>query len=371
MNSETLRSLLFEYNKIREPEALGSFCHAPSVSLNFDQAGNATACCYNRRFILGAYPRNTIQEIWEGERIKILRQHISELDLTHGCQGCMHQLESRNFANMRAKAFDGKNTIPGLKPSDKLVPRLMEFELSNACNLECIMCNGFFSSSIRVNREKLEPVSQVYDDAFVEQLRPFIPYLHQARFLGGEPFLNPLYFKIWDLIAELNPKIDVVITTNASIMNKRIENFLAKILPTIVVSCDSLHKETYEKIRLNANYESMRRNLDILLQSSRVSKKALAIAVCPMAQNWETIPEILEFCNENGAVIGFNTTVWPKEVSLKYVPKAQLREIADYLAKACPDSMLNDQRWWVRFNHGVYHGMVNEIRFWSEEAQAV
>jgi MoaA/NifB/PqqE/SkfB family radical SAM enzyme len=77
-----------------------------------------------------------------------------------------------------------------------VMPKVMEFELSNECNLECVMCNGSFSSSIRKNREKLPPIISPYNDDFVNELDAFIPHLTDAKFLGGEPFMIEIYLKI-------------------------------------------------------------------------------------------------------------------------------------------------------------------------------
>lgn len=53
-------------------------------------------------------------------------------------------------------------------------PRQMEFSVSNTCNLQCVMCNGEWSSSIRSQREGLPPLPKVYDDAFFDGLRDFL-----------------------------------------------------------------------------------------------------------------------------------------------------------------------------------------------------
>jgi MoaA/NifB/PqqE/SkfB family radical SAM enzyme len=50
-------------------------------------------------------------------------------------------------------------------------PSMLELELNNTCNLECVMCIGELSSSIRKNREKLPAIRSPYDEAFVEPTR--------------------------------------------------------------------------------------------------------------------------------------------------------------------------------------------------------
>src|SRR5205814_4784152 len=97
-------------------------------------------------------------------------------------------------------------------------PRIMEFCLENTCNLACVMCNSLLSSSIRKN-EHLPPLKKQYDEHFADQLIPYIPYLKEAIFSGGEPFLIPLYYKIWEQMLDINPDITICVVTNGSTLN--------------------------------------------------------------------------------------------------------------------------------------------------------
>ncbi len=366
-----MKAALEAYSKTRDPSKGGQLCYAPSVNLNFEQNGNATACCYNRRFILGRYPKDSLQDIWNGDRVQELRELLRNNDLSKGCQLCEEQLLAGNFSGLRARSFDRVVDHPQAKTSNALMPRIMEFEISNTCNLECVMCNGYFSSSIRRNREKLEPFKNVYDDAFVDQLRPFLPYLVQAKFLGGEPFLNPIYYKIWDAIAEVNPAIDVVVTTNASIMNAKVKDFLNRLRPTISISCDSLDKKTYELIRKNGSFDRFRENLDIFLGAAALSGKTLAFGICPMTNNWKTIPDVYKFSNENKVCFGVNTVIWPPDLSIKSFSAKKMDEVIRFWESECSPLDKVDERWWYRFNYDSFQGMINQIKFWQKEKETM
>ena len=97
------------YNRTRPAGDRGTFCHAPSINLNFEQNGNVTACCYNRKFTLGTYPRDSIEAIWSGPKVRELREALRGNDLSKGCDICREQLEARNFRNMRARHFDSES----------------------------------------------------------------------------------------------------------------------------------------------------------------------------------------------------------------------------------------------------------------------
>ena len=74
------------YNQTRETKDKTLLCHAPFTSVNFQQNGNANACCYNRSHVLGAFPAQTIKEIWFGEKADELRRYIRNNNLEGGCQ---------------------------------------------------------------------------------------------------------------------------------------------------------------------------------------------------------------------------------------------------------------------------------------------
>jgi sulfatase maturation enzyme AslB (radical SAM superfamily) len=169
------------------------------------------------------------------------------------------------------------------------------------------------------------------------------------------------------MIIAVYSAIDASITTNATIMNDRVRRVLEKVRPTISVSCDSLDKKTYESIRVNAKYETFFENLMIFRDSARVSQKALALSVCPMQNNWKTIPDILRFCNESAACIGFNTMVWPLDLSIQTLPKPEITKVVKFLEAECSPDFKTDSRWWVRHNYGVYQSMLNQLKFWASD----
>src|SRR5690606_7989241 len=139
---------------------------------------------YNRDVLLGTYPENTIDEIWNGKNAQLLREYMQHNDLSFGCQHCKYFFDKGKFSNLKPLVFDKYSDIKNIH-----FPQVMEFEMSNVCNYECQMCSGEVSSLIRKNRDNLPPIDVPYDSEFVKQLDPYIPHLKEAKFFGGEPFL--------------------------------------------------------------------------------------------------------------------------------------------------------------------------------------
>jgi len=369
------REIVWAYNTARDCRDKRSICHAPGYSMYFGRDGLVTACCYSRANPLGQIPDQTIAEIWFGKAYGKMRGEVGRNILPTGCETCVDQLRARNFKGLLAAQFDPFARTPGearslrwktLLQSGKLLPypSRMEFELSNKCNLECAMCSGFFSSSIRSNREKLPPLPQVYDKSFAQQIREFVPHLKEAKFFGGEPFLIDLYYEVWELFIELNPSCRVAITTNSTVFTEKVRRVVEKLNCQIIVSLDSLNKATYESIRVNATFEKTMANLDLFMEINREKNQPLSMAVCPMVSNWRELPEMVEFANRRGLLLFFNTVLFPEESSLKSLSKKKQKALLEVLRKALrvPTNPIEEN------NNRALEDVCLQVEMWMPEA---
>ncbi len=302
-----------------------SFCYAPFNTLRFSATGLIQACCRNRYATFGKINEMTIDEIWNGNRIQQFRKNLLNYKLFDGCQFCEMMLKQRNYIFLKSLEYDAFQ----IKPDDITI-RKFEFEISNSCNLECVMCSGELSSSIRKNREQLPPIPEIYDDSFVEQLKPYWKNITRATFAGGEPFLIPLYYKIWENILQYNSLIDNIIITNGTILNDKIKNLINRGNFYFAVSIDSFHKETYETIRKNANYEAVMSNFEYFYEYSLKNKRWITINICPLTYNCQEIPSIVDYMNKRNINIYFNQVDYPINLSLRSLNTKNLRELIQF-----------------------------------------
>jgi MoaA/NifB/PqqE/SkfB family radical SAM enzyme len=300
-------------------------CYAPFKSLYFGVDGIASACCLNQSHVLGKIPFHSITDIWNGEKIQELRTSLSNNDLSKGCFECKNRIESGNYDAVEAAKYD-------VFPWKNKYPIMLEFELSNQCNLQCIMCSSKFSSSIHRSESELPVRQNFYDDNFFRQLDEYIPHLVKAKFLGGEPFVIPVYYRIWDRILELNPKCIILVQTNATILNEKIKAYLNKGNFRIGISLESFRKDTYELIRKNADYEKVMENISYFADYAHRKKYPFWLAICPMQQNWKELPEIISRSNELKAHVFFNTVLNPYDCSLNSLPYADLKNVVEQLS---------------------------------------
>ena len=105
----------------------------------------------NTSYTLGRIGPQTIREIWEGARIGALRQALDGHDYSLGCQDCEHRVAAGDREWSTAAQYD---TYAADTPGE--YPRRMDFILSITCNLQCAMCDGELSSSIRMHRVRCQ-----------------------------------------------------------------------------------------------------------------------------------------------------------------------------------------------------------------------
>jgi radical SAM protein with 4Fe4S-binding SPASM domain len=318
------RSLVKAYLKARPGRGHNTFCHAAEVNMLFSQEGQVYVCCHNQSYPIGKYPEQSIREIWNSPAARELREKLRNYDLSSGCKICADDFSRGAFEEVRARHFD---TLL----SHSQYPVMMEFLLSNVCNLECVMCSGKFSSLIRKNRDQLPPLNTPYDEVFLEQLDEFIPHLKETRFSGsGEAFSIDMNFIIWEKIIQMNPACLIMVQTNGTILSGRVKEVLEKGNFQIGISIDSLDKITYESIRLNANFDKMMDNLLYFRDYARSKGTRFSLSMCVMRQNWQEVPEFIRFCNENNAVATLHKVWHPFKNALFNLPKDELLNILHF-----------------------------------------
>jgi MoaA/NifB/PqqE/SkfB family radical SAM enzyme len=351
MDAETLA----QYNNSRSiaDKAVPSLCYAPHTNLFFDFWGDVRACCWNTKHTLGNVLRESIDDIWHGQQVQILRQALEGMQFGPGCGSCEQQTAGGWIANPSMRDFD---RFPVSEPVPEW-PKRMEFSISNACNLECIMCNGNFSSRIRARREHRPAHQMMYPPAFFESLRKYLPHLIRAKFLGGEPFLVREYYNIWDMMIADGMKTGVHVTTNGTIYNAKVERVLNALRFSIAISLDGATKKTVESIRVNANYDEQMRNFKLFREYTRARKTNLSLTYCFMPQNWFEFGDYCLFAEEWGCNVGVNTVTRPPGNAVGNLPADELRLMLETMERQSADVEPK-----LKMNRAVWLGEIDRVR---------
>ncbi|MDD5021112.1 MAG: radical SAM protein [Endomicrobiaceae bacterium] len=129
-------------------------------------------------------------------------------------------------------------------------PLRLGINLSNACNLQCIMCY-------------VKDFKWAFPKSKIYEIRKFFPYLEKMMWQGGEVFSLNYFF---DLLTEAAkyPNIQQGIITNAQLLNEKIIDLLVDMNLELTISVDGVNKNTYETIRKNASFEKLVRNMQYI-----------------------------------------------------------------------------------------------------------
>lgn len=368
--------VLKEFNEFRQATPGTTICPAPLINLHFSQLGIVTACCFNRTAVLGTYPKDSVDTIWNGRAAQELREALADNDLSKGCEKCLQQIEARDFGGSHAVFYTifarhmaerqrELGIAPDVDQSVTPLPMKLEFNIHNSCNLECVMCHGLASSAIQRRREGLPVMPNPYDEAFVDQLEKFLPHVVEADFMGGEPFLVAAYRQIWERIARVNPKTKVLILTNGTILDDRIKELLERLNCSMHMSIDSDVKETYESIRRGASYDEVMAHADYFRELMANTGHPLVWRYCPMRINWREMPQTVRNCSEKNIILHFNQLDSPINFSLTTLPYKELEEVVRYLDENGPR---NPTTGFEKANHANWVEMVARFRGFLEPA---
>ncbi len=155
-------------------------------------------------------------------------------------------------------------------PLEAPFPKNLMIELTNACNLRCVMCYNRL-----MKRQK----------GFMDE-DTYRLVLDSAREIGikmvglyttGESLIHPKIFDFIRLAKEKGFEY-VYLTTNGNLLNEeKIKKIFESGLDSIKFSIDGTSKESYEKIRVGGNFEVLYNNIKMLREMRDALKSKLKI----------------------------------------------------------------------------------------------
>lgn len=169
-------------------------------------------------------------------------------------------------------------------------PSELQIEHTNRCNARCIMCGHY-----NVDKSKCHDI----DEGLIRKLEYMFPFVRYIGIHGyGEPFLTTRLLDYFELYKKY--KIRLYANTNMSFMPKTYYPYIREMFDEINISCESVHKETYEKIRQGLHFERFVRNIDSLHHNC--PQVSLNLFVVVMRQNLLELSEIVDFAADHGFV---------------------------------------------------------------------
>jgi radical SAM protein with 4Fe4S-binding SPASM domain len=182
----------------------------------------------------------------------------------------------------------------------------VEFEVTNKCNADCIMCpNSVMERPIE--RMDIELFKKIADEMASENL-PLI----QFGFAGiGEPTLDPYLAEKIKYLKTRMPHIPVQVTTNGSLLNERRSNELIDAgLDRLVISFNGTTKESYEAVMGQMNYEKTMKNVLQFLSLRKEGRPHVTLSCVRLEENARDFKNLETFWASKGVKVdGFKTPI--------------------------------------------------------------
>jgi radical SAM protein with 4Fe4S-binding SPASM domain len=198
-----------------------TFCMYPWIHLHAYPTGEAYPCCHAEMGVglVGNCRNNTIEEIWNSDKQKRLRQDMLSETFNSTCGRCYEQ-EDNGFFSGRQSANKHHGHHIGRAKETQANGHLEKFEMtywdirfSNLCNLKCRSCGHIFSSQWYQDQAKLAGSNWKDQNTVLnyagrtetdmwEQLEPHLDYVEQIYFAGGEPLLMEEHYQILEELVQ-------------------------------------------------------------------------------------------------------------------------------------------------------------------------
>lgn len=180
------------------------------------------------------------------------------------------------------RSYNKKNvTVAGF-------PIILQIELSNRCNLNCIMCPRQNMKRIMGDME-LELFKKIIDQA---KGKSEVAILH----FMGESMLNSHLFEMISYCRSAN--IKTILSTNGTLLNEEAaKKIIQSKLDILILPFDGADKETFEKVRRGANFEKVIENIRDFLEIKRNSSPFTIIQLIEMQETYKGKQEFLKRWN--------------------------------------------------------------------------
>lgn len=212
--------------------------------------------------------------------------------------------------------------------NDNFAIRFLDVRNNNLCNMECVICNSYYSSKWAERLGHKQKFVKTDFDVDLDQVK-------RIYFAGGEPFLNKTHWKILDSIP--NPeKVSLIYSSNLTTV-KGIEEYWPKFYHVhFNASLDGIG--TFgEQVRPGLNWKLWQENLKKVLFYNNVN---VEIACTVSVANVWHLEEMKQFADDNNVPIRFYRMTDPDYLcisaiptelkkQIKYIPNQEIQELLD------------------------------------------
>ena len=329
----------------------------PFTGLATREDGAIKVCC--RSLPIANIKDMSLEEAWNSDKMKEVRRQVLNDERPDVCEPCF-DLEDQGVQSLRQRHITDSSPESRINLYPNALDKLnddysmpfelptIEIKINNLCNLKCRMCNPLDSTQWKdwnsiVDHYKKEenylvdaveslgltkaPYVGIFEDKahFWDNLEKLLPYFRRVEFAGGEPLMDPVHYKILDLLSKNGDNIEIKYATNGTKLGikggRTVHDYWPKFKSVAVnVSIDGLH-DTYEYIRGNGEFSDVEYNIKEMKKIKTVSRIVGAFTV--QANNIMQIDKVIDYFLREMKIVFYSHRVsYPRALSAQVLPKA-------------------------------------------------
>lgn len=171
-------------------------------------------------------------------------------------------------------------------------PRRLVFELTNACNMNCIMCG----------RNDTKFIPTFFDINWIDKLAEPLQYTEEVTLMGwGEPTLHPQFVQILDKLSQYD--LRKYFCTNGMKLEELLPAIFKYKVDIIAISLDGATAELNNKIRRGSDFDFICTSLKKIIQYKKkhqLSYPYMNFVFTAMQSNLSQIPDLVKLAAEIG-----------------------------------------------------------------------
>ena len=174
----------------------------------------------------------------------------------------------------------------------KSAPRRLVLELTNACNLNCIMCGR--------NAVKFTPT--FFKLKWLEKFSSIMNKIEEVSLFGwGEPTVHPQFVDILKYLDQFS--VRKYFCTNGMRLAELEDEIFNNHVDIIAISLDGACAETNNKIRCGGNFDKIIHGLKSIVAYKRkfnLERPYMNFVFCVMNENYRELPNMVRLASEIG-----------------------------------------------------------------------
>lgn len=286
---------------LRRGQEITLKCYYPWTTLNVGTNGDAYPCISRSWFkdgagLVGNQNLQSLEEIWNSPAIRKIRNDFMKGDYAI-CKADVCPFLNGDF-QMKAPS---RSVIAAIsypdRPFDAGINELVH-EVDRGCNLNCVMC-----------RPEREEIDKRIEKKVVGEIESMVKQGDLRSLVmspAGEVLMHQKVIRMLKSNLLSDHGVHVTIITNLTLLNPALWRSIKHNDITISASIDGVCKETYERIRRGATWETVYGNLLYLADVyKRGELRKLAVNMVVMGSNRHDIGGMIELTKTLGIALFF------------------------------------------------------------------